>query len=144
MVYGVAEILLNLSANSVFYVVSFLLCMFTIIIGGSCYKRDKHVCLLRQNVFHDRHDICRDKDNFVATKTRLLLRQKYACRDKQSFLSASILLSRQQTCFVATNTLLRQTRVCRNKTFVATKMILAAAPVNDTAEDLHVGIVVFI
>ena len=41
-------------------------------------------------------------------------------------------LSRQKTCFVATDTCLpRETRVCRDKTFVATKMILVTAPAND-------------
>ena len=42
----------------------------------------------------------------------------------------------EKTCFVARNTRLsRQTHVCRNKTFVASKMRLVAAPANDRAPD---------
>ena len=42
----------------------------------------------------------------------------------KSFVATSILLSR--------HVLLRQTRVCHDKTFVAPKMILVAVPANDT------------
>ena len=42
-----------------------------------------------------------------------LSRQTYFCRDKKRVLS-------------------RQTRVCRDETFVVTKMILVAAPANDS------------
>ena len=74
---------------------------------------------------------------------RLLSRQKYACSDN-SFVAKKLYLSRQNLghdkylsrqrlfcrdkSFVATNT-----SVCRdkNKTFVATKMILVVAPAND-------------
>ena len=44
-------------------------------------------------------------------------------------------LTRQKTCFVATNTCLsRQTRVSGDKSFVATKMILMAAPASDNQQ----------
>ena len=64
-------------------------------------------------------NICRYKSS-VATKyilSRQFFRNKtfvttYFCRDKRRLLS-------------------RQTCVCRNETFVATKMILVAAPTND-------------
>ena len=76
---------------------------------------------------------CRDK-TFVATNTG---RDKHmlVATNKNIILSRqkSILLSRQKRCFVVTNTCLsRQTSVCRDKTFVATKMILVAAPANDS------------
>ena len=73
------------------------------IIGGSCHK----------------YDFCRDK-RFVATKLCL------------SFVSTSILLSRQNMCFITTNAcLLQQTHFCYDKMCVTTKMILVAAPTND-------------
>ena len=153
MVYGVVEILLILSANSVSVLCCFLPFMYVHYYHWRQLRQTRQTRMLVATKRFSRQ-------TFVATKiTRLLMRQKYSvfafvatktfCHDKhnfvatKSFLSASILLSRQRTCFVATNTS-RQTRVCRNKTFVATKMILAAAPVNDTVEDLHVAIVVFI
>ena len=73
--------------------------------------------------------VSRQKACFVPTNT-CLSRQKYFDCDK-SFVAANIIVSRQKACFVPTNTcLLRQTCVC----FVATKMILAAAPASDTKE----------
>ena len=59
---------------------------------------------------------------FFATK--LLSRQTRVCRDKHNFVTTSILLSRQGTCFVffATNVL----------SVVATKMALVAVPANDS------------
>ena len=65
--------------------------------------------LSRQNIF------CRDKHNFVSTK--VLSRQAYFCCDKRRLLS-------------------RQTRVCRDKTFVAAKMILVAAHASDSWQAL--------
>ena len=55
------------------------------------------------------------------------------CRDKHNFVHIT---------FVATSLLLsRQTRNCRDKTFVTTKMILVAAPANDRVSALnHVGL----
>ena len=49
--------------------------------------------------------LCHEKHNFVATKH--LSQQAYFCHDKRPVLS-------------------QQTRVCRDKTFVATKMVLVA------------------
>ena len=48
-------------------------------------------------------------------------------RDK-TFITTSIHLSRQKTCFVAINRCLSRQNVCR---VVATKMILVAAPASD-------------
>ena len=54
------------------------------------------------------------------------------------FVATSACLSRQKHTFVATyfcrdkrRVLSRQTSVCRDETFIATKMILMAAPTND-------------
>ena len=54
------------------------------------------------------------------------------CRDK-SVVATNMCLSRQNPSFVATNIILsRQAYFCRDKhMFVATKMILVAAPAND-------------
>ena len=107
--------------------------MFSHIIGGSCHKyyfchdknqkQKKLKCLSRQTYFSQTR-VCRDKSTLVASKLLLeqcLLRQTF-CRDKHC-------LSRLKTCFVATNTcLLRQIRVCRDKTFVATKWYLWQFP----------------
>ena len=70
---------------------------------------------------------------FVATNTCL-------SRQNTSFVETKVCLSRQKNChdknillqqiFVATN-IIKLTRVCRYKTFVATKMILVAASAND-------------
>ena len=104
------------------------------IVGGSCHK----------------YDFCRDKH----AKTRLLSRQKYACRyfflfyffklykhvlylsPNNSFVATNIILSRQKFCrnkhiFVATKDLF-----CRDKAFVATKIVLAAVPANDRTGSL--------
>ena len=77
----------------------------TFVFGGHKYAcREKHVCF-----FHDK--------SFILTKT--FCHDKQFCRDK-SFVAASVLLSRQKTFFVPTNTcLLRQ------------KMILVAASASD-------------
>ena len=103
------------------------------IIGGSCHRH-----------------------NFCCDKTRLLSRQKHACRDKsfvaQKYFGTTKLLSWQ--IFVVTNIFFshdksfvswqayfchdkrcvssQQTHVCCDKTFVVTKNILVAAPASDT------------
>ena len=66
------------------------------------------ICLSQQNGCRDKilfvaKNICRNKHNFVATK--ILSRQAYFCPDKG--------------------------RVCRDKPFVATKIILVSPPAND-------------
>ena len=67
------------------------------------------------NICRDKHtfntSVCRDKSKLVATKL-FLSWQKYVCHNK-SFVATSTLLSWQKTCFVAT------------------KVILVAAPAND-------------
>ena len=106
------------------------------IIGWSCHK---HLFFLF---------------SFCCDKTRLLSRQKYACRDKHisvaikrnfcvcrdklTFVATNTCFSRQNTSFVATKACLSRqiVCVCRDKyLFVATKMTLAAAPANDTARE---------
>jgi len=120
-------------------------------------------CLLQQNVCHDKimfvmtKYFCRNKHIFVVTK--VLSRQAYFCHDKRCVLTrgkskllVTKLLSQQKLClsqFVTTKVLLwqeyfccdkrhvlsRHTRVCcDNHIFVATKMILVAAPANDSLE----------
>ena len=69
----------------------------------------KKTCLSRQNV-------CNVLVTFVATN--VLLRQKYVCRDKHTFVATKHVFCR------ATNTYLL------TKPFVSTKMILVAAPAN--------------
>ena len=81
---------------------------------------------------------CRDKSMLVATKR--LARQAQFCCDK-TLVMTNVILSRQLTfvatkhvfcrdkhVFVATNTCFR------DKTFVATKITLAAAPASDSLE----------
>ena len=81
------------------------------------------VCLSRQTYF------CRDKhlsrQFFIATNVILLTRQAYFCRDKH--------LSQQKFCrgkhtFVATKDMF----CCDKHVSVATKIILMAAPANDS------------
>ena len=65
------------------------------------------------NFCRDKHVFCRDKSMlfkyFQYTSSKVLSRQAYFCRDKRRSLS-------------------QQTRVCFDKTFAATKMILVEAP----------------
>ena len=93
-------------------------------------KKRKDFFFLQQNIFVASKtffttNICRDKRNFVATKA-CLSRQNF-CRNKHMFVATKG-LSRQAYFFSEKRrTLLCQTRVCRDKTFVTTKMILVAA-----------------
>ena len=90
----------------------------------------RHELLLRQKY------ACRDK-TFDATNI-ILSRQAYFCRDKTRLLSRQYACLSQQI-FVATDVLswqkifcLSRQKFCRSRhTFVATKMILAAAPASD-------------
>ena len=59
----------------------------------------------------------------VATKRKSKLVATNNFVATNMFVATSILLSRQKTCFVAS--------VCRVKSFVATKIILVAAPANE-------------
>ena len=69
-------------------------------------------------------------------------RQKYVCRDIYNFIlfeEINFLRDKHNFCqgkhtFVATKDVLLNTRVC----FVATKLILAAAPANDILHRVHV------
>ena len=76
--------------------------------------------------------VCRDRHVFDATK--VLWRQTKQNIDNKAknviHIHPRVFLSRQRR-FVATNTGLSGNIFCRNKTFVATKMILVAAPAND-------------
>ena len=103
------------------------------IIGWSCQK----------------YHFCRDKYVFVATKQSFvmtkvcLLRQKFCC-DIIMFVVTKLCLLWQKHVFVATNIILSREKFCHDKhtfavtkdvfcheTFVATKMLLVAAPTND-------------
>ena len=102
------------------------------------------VCLSRQT-------FCRDKltvvtTNFVFCIDKSMSASTHTCLSRQIFLTTKV-LSRQKY-FVATNILLcrdksfvaasillsRQTRVHGDKGFVATKMILLAAPASDSRQ----------
>ena len=89
-----------------------------------CHKYRKF-CLDKHIFFTQRKYACRDKT------TKIFCRDKKKFRDK-TFITISILLSRQKTCFIATRD---KHVVCRDFLFVccfvATKMILVAAPAND-------------
>ena len=82
------------------------------------------VCLSRQT------RVCRDK-GFVSTST-CLPRQKF-CLDKHTFVATKVVFCQciqkyaclDKIMFVATN-------ICRDKSFVPTKMILVAAPASDS------------
>ena len=126
------------------------------IIGGSCHKynfcrdkrrvlsRQKYACrdklLLRQTYFcRDKSfvatNICSDKSNSV---TKICLSRQIFCRLKHVFV-ATIIFSYDKHDFVATNVLSRQAYLCRDKcVFVATIMILVAAPASDTRKCLLV------
>ena len=148
MVYRVVEILLILSANSVSVLCCFLPFMYV------HYYHWRQLLQTRQTrmlVATKRFS----RQTFVATKiTRLLMRQKYSVfafvatktfsHDKHNFVATNVFSRQAYFCRDNGRALSRQTRVCRNKTFVATKIILAAAPVSDTVEDLCIAIVVFI
>ena len=95
------------------------------------FCRDKHKTFVAINT-------CRNKNNFAATK--VLSRQAYFCGDKtfvaKCFVATKVCLSLESICryktfhrdkimFVATNVL------SRRNIFVATKMVLMAAPATD-------------
>ena len=92
-------------------------------------------------------------NSFVATNL-ILSRQKYTCREKKkkkkSFLYKHVLYLSPNNSFVATNLILSRQKFCRNKhtfvatkdlfcrdkAFVATKIVLAAVPANDRTGSL--------
>ena len=108
---------------------------------------------LPQVSFLSRPRFCHEKKLFVASKYFCRVKifvTTNICRDKHNFVATKAWLSRQNFCrnimFVATKGLSRQayffrdkrhtlscqTRVCRDKTFVTTKMILVAASASDS------------
>ena len=74
------------------------------------------VCLSQQNFLHDEHV-------FVTTNIILSQQTKFLSR----FVVASILLLQQKTCFVTTNVFVKTK-------LVVTKIILVAAPANDSGQ----------
>ena len=87
------------------------------------------VCLSRQKLSRQTR-VCR-YTSFILTSI-LLLRKTRVCRDKSMLVATRLCLSRQ--IFVVTNVLSPQAFFSRQNVccvFVATKMILVAAPAND-------------
>ena len=74
--------------------------------------------LVATNTCLSRQSFCRNKHNFVATT--VLSQQAYFCREKHAFFATEYVFR-------------DKTRACRDKTFVATKIILVAAPANDSS-----------
>jgi len=116
---------------------------FRSITGGSCPKY--HFCRDKQGFTLTKHIFCRDES---------MSQQKYVCRKKGfCYKFTFVMCLWQNVSIVMTKVLSRQTRVCRNKNissqqvlswqayfcrdkrcvlfFVATKMVLVAAPTND-------------
>ena len=82
------------------------------------------VCLSRQTYF------CHDK-TFVATN---ISRDKhnFGCSGKLTFVATKMCLFRQNICLDKHAFVVRN--ICCDKRFVATKMIVMAAPANDTSQ----------
>ena len=93
--------------------------------------------------------LARAATSIILVATKVLSRQKYAFRDKtfvatkvfvkhvcvsRQVLSRQVLSRQAYFCREKTCLLSRQTRFCRYKTFVATEMILVAAPTNETCQ----------
>ena len=116
---------------------------------GSCHMHNfccnksfvaKNMCLSWQT------HVCHDKNMLVMTNmfvvTDMCLLWQYVCRNEHNFVATSnehnfvttniILLQQAYFCHEKRHVLSWQTRVCRDKTFVATKIILVAAPANDS------------
>ena len=113
------------------------------IIGGSCHKYhfsrgnfSRNKTFVATNISRDKHNFtkhvfCRDRSILVTTKrlsqqTRVCYdkdswRQKL-CHDKHTFVETKDVFCLEKHMFVATN----------DKTFVPTKIILVAAPANDS------------
>ena len=107
--------------------------------------RDNHVFVTTKHFF------CRDKSMLVATKrfvaTKVASTSILLSRQKTCFVSTKLCLSRQifvvtnvlsrQKYFVPTNIIFSRQNFCHGKhTFVATKMILMAAPASDNPQYL--------
>ena len=99
------------------------------IIGGSCYKYN--FCRDKSFVFCISYLSRQNKLTFVTTKHVFC----HACRDKYMFVVTN---SCRDKSFVARNTCLSRQKFCRSKhTFVATKIVLVAAPANDNSHLTH-------
>ena len=124
--------------------------------GGSCHKY--HFCRDKIHLLSRQKYACREKtfvatklclswqNIFVATKrlsqifvttnvfvtTKVLWWQAYFCRDKRHVLSWQICVCHNKSKLFVTKVLSQQNYVCCDKSFVATKMMLVAAPTNDT------------
>ena len=88
---------------------------------------NKHMFVVKKGLSWQAY-FCHDKGYFVATKVSLL--QQNLCRDKIMFVATKV-LSQVYFCCDKRHVLSGQTWVCYNKTFVATKKILVAAPTGD-------------
>ena len=105
--------------------------------GGSCHKYN----FVAIKVFHDEHvfvmtNRCLSWQNmsFVMTKSMLMfVTTKYFCCNQHL---TKALSQQAYFCCDKKRVLLQQTRVCHNKTFVTTKIILVAAPANNTKQQL--------
>ena len=92
------------------------------------------IFLLQQNLL---------RQIFVPTNMCLLWQQTCVCCDKNMFVTTKRLSQQAYFCRDKRPVLLWQTRVCRNKSFVATKMILVAAPGNDKSIPIDNNRIVF-
>ena len=82
-------------------------------------------------VFHNKGFVV--PNTFLLPQTHCVATKRVFCHGKVC-LSWQKFFSQQKVCFVMTNTCLSwQTCVCRDETFVTTKMILVAAPANDSS-----------
>ena len=97
------------------------------------FSQQTNMCLSRQNTSFVATKVCLQRQNFcraiiIFVTTKYFCRDKYfrenTCLSRQAYFGRDKrhALSRQSTC------LFRQNCVCRNKCFVATKMILMAVP----------------
>ena len=112
------------------------------------FRHNKIMFVVTKRLLRQTH-ICRDKHTFVGTKdvlccdkhvsgaTKVSLSWQNFCRDKIMFVTRKVLLRQAYFCCNKRCVLSRQTRVCCNKAFVATKMILVAAPANDNIQLCH-------
>ena len=126
---------------------NYVCCNKSFVVTNTC--RDRHVLVESKLFCLDKHTFVTPKDVFCHDK-HMFVTQKYACHDKTKiFVVTSFVVAKIFCCdkhnSVATKllswqayfcrgkrcVLSQQTRVCRDKTFVMTKMILVAAPAND-------------
>ena len=108
-----------------------------------CFVETKHVFVT--TTFLLQQKMCFVETKHVFVTTTFLLQQKMCFVETKHVFVTTTFLLQQKMCFVETNTclsrqhfccnkrcvLLRQTRVCHDNIFVATKMILVAAPAHD-------------